>query len=149
MNRVVVTGIGIYSCIGTNIDSVTKSLQTGKSGIGLDLERKALGFRSSLTGVIEKPQLKGALPRRLRVGLADEGEYAYLSTVEALAGAKIDEEYLERNEIGIIFGNDSSAQACNRFNRSDARKKGYNAAWFSSCFSINELNCNNEPFLYI
>jgi 3-oxoacyl-[acyl-carrier-protein] synthase I len=111
MNRVVVTGIGIYSCIGTNLNTVLQSLQSGKSGIGLDPERKVLGFRSSLTGVVEKPLLKGVIPRRLRIGLAAQGEYAYLSTVEALAGAKIDDEFLDSNEIGIIFGNDTSAQA--------------------------------------
>jgi len=111
MNRVVITGIGIYSCIGRNLDEVKNSLYYGKSGIGIDPERKALGFRSSLTGVIERPVLKGVLPRRLRVGLAEEGEYAYLATIEALKYAIIDEEFLEKNEIGIIYGNDSSAKA--------------------------------------
>lgn len=111
INRVVITGMGIYSCIGKNLEEVKKNLFYGKSGIGIDPERKALGFRSSLTGVIEQPTLKGILPRRLRVGLAQEAEYAYLSTVEALKLAMIDEEFLEKNEIGIIFGNDSSAKA--------------------------------------
>jgi len=111
INRVVITGMGIYSCIGKNLEEVKKNLFYGKSGIGIDPERKALGFRSSLTGLIEQPMLKGILPRRLRVGLAQEGEYAYLSTVEALKLAMIDEEFLEKNEIGIIFGNDSSAKA--------------------------------------
>jgi 3-oxoacyl-[acyl-carrier-protein] synthase-1 len=111
MKRVVITGMGIYSCIGKNLEEVRNSLYLGKSGIGIDPERKLLGFRSSLTGIIEKPRLKGILPRRLRVGLAEQGEYAYLSTIEALKYATIDEDFLERNEIGIIFGNDSSAKA--------------------------------------
>lgn len=111
MNRVVVTGIGIYSCIGTDLGSVRENLYHGKSGIGIDPERKSLGFRSSLTGFVAEPNLKGSLPRRLRVGLAIEAEYAYLSTLEALGIANIDEDFLEKNEIGIIFGNDSSARA--------------------------------------
>ena len=111
MNRVVITGIGIYSCLGKNLEEVRDSLFKGKSGIGLDPERKAMGFRSSLTGIVEKPQLKGILDRRTRVSMGQEVEYAYLSTVEALENAKMDTDYLDKNEVGIIFGNDSTAQS--------------------------------------
>ena len=107
MNRVVITGMGVYSCLGKNLEEVRNSLYTGKSGIGFDPERKAFGFRSGLTGIVEKPQLKGKLDRRLRIGLAEEGEYAYLSTLEALENAKLDIGYLDAHEAGIIFGNDS------------------------------------------
>jgi len=110
MKRVVITGLGIYSCIGKNLDEVVKSLYEGKSGIGIDPERTKYGYRSPLTGIVEKPQLKGMLDRRLRVGLAEEGEYAYLSTLEALKTANVDMDYLEKNEVGIFFGNDSSAK---------------------------------------
>ena len=111
MRRVVITGIGIYSCIGKNLDEVTQSLYNGKSGIGLEPARKEYGYRSSLTGIVDRPVLKGLLDRRLRVGLAEEGEYAYMATVEALKNAGIDMDYLENNEMGILYGNDSSAQA--------------------------------------
>lgn len=109
MKRVVITGIGIYSVLGKNFESVNNSLYYGKSGIGFDPVRKELGFRSGLTGIIERPILKGILPRRLRVGLAEQGEYAYVSTIEALKYAGIDEEYFLKNEAGILFGNDSSS----------------------------------------
>jgi len=108
--RVVITGIGIYSCIGKNVDEVAKSLYEGKSGIGIDPERTKYGYRSPLTGIVEQPQLKGVLDRRLRVGLAEEGEYAYMATVEALKNADVDMDYLENNEVGIFYGNDSSAK---------------------------------------
>lgn len=111
MNRVVITGMGIYSTIGRNIDEVAKSLYEGKSGIVLDPERKELGFRSSLSGHIERPDLKGILSRRMRVGLAEQGTYAYLSTMEALRNARIDEDFLGKNEVGIFYGNDSSSTA--------------------------------------
>jgi 3-oxoacyl-[acyl-carrier-protein] synthase-1 len=111
MRRVVVTGIGIYSCLGKNVEEVAKSLYEGKSGIGIEDERIKYGYRSPLTGIVEKPQLKGILDRRLRVGLAEEGEYAYLATVEALRTAGIDINYLDKNECGIFYGNDSSAKA--------------------------------------
>lgn len=111
MNRVVITGLGIYSCIGKNLDEVKDSLYHGRSGIGFMKERKDLGFRSALSGILEKPNLKGILDRRLRVGLAEQGEYAYLSTLEALKNARIDQDYLQNHEAGIIFGNDSSSAA--------------------------------------
>ncbi|MCK5168385.1 MAG: beta-ketoacyl-[acyl-carrier-protein] synthase family protein, partial [Bacteroidales bacterium] len=73
--------------------------------------RKDLGFRSGLTGIIERPNLKGELKRRQRIGLAEEGEYAYVATVEALKQARIDEDILNKIDIGILYGNDSSAKA--------------------------------------
>lgn len=111
MNRVVITGMGIYSTIGKNIEEVNNSLYVGKSGIGFEQLRKDLGFRSALTGIIERPNLKGELKRRQRVGLAEEGEYAYVATIEALKQAKIDEDILNKIDIGILYGNDSSAKA--------------------------------------
>ena len=109
--RVVITGMGIYSCIGKNLDEVATSLYNGKSGIGVDPMRKEYGYRSPLTGIVEAPVLKGVLDRRLRVGLAEMGEYAYLATVEAFKNAGIDIDYLGQNEVGIFYGNDSSAKA--------------------------------------
>jgi len=110
LNRVVVTGIGIYSCIGKNLGEVRQSLYEGKSGIVLDPARKAMGYRSGLTGRVEKPILKGVLDRRARVMLPEQGEYAYMATAEAFQSAKIDQDFLDRTEVGIIYGNDSSAQ---------------------------------------
>lgn len=111
MNRVVITGLGIYSCIGKNLTEVTASLYAGKSGVVLDPARKEMGYRSGLTGFVERPQLKGLLDRRARVMLPEQGEYAYVATIEALANARLDQDYIDRNEVGIIYGNDSSAQA--------------------------------------
>lgn len=110
MNRVVVTGLGIYSCIGQNLDEVRDSLYAGKSGIVVDSERKAFGYRSGLTGMVARPALKGVLDRRARLNLPEQGEYAYLSTTEAMRTAGIDQGYFTDNEVGIIFGNDSSAK---------------------------------------
>jgi 3-oxoacyl-[acyl-carrier-protein] synthase-1 len=109
--RVVITGIGIYSCIGKNADEVTSSLYHGKSGIGLDPARMAYGYRSALTGIVERPALKGLLDRRSRTSLPEEGEYACMATMEAMQTAGIDPEYPDRHEIGVLYGNDSSAKA--------------------------------------
>lgn len=109
MKRVVITGMGIYSVLGKDLTEVTQSLKTGKSGIGIDPARKEMGFRSCLTGIIQKPELKGEIPRRMRVCMPEQAEYAFISTREALSLSKIDDAYLDNNEIGILFGNDSSA----------------------------------------
>jgi len=111
MRRVVITGMGIYSCLGKNLDEVLESLRTGKSGIGIDPKRIEYGYRSPLTGILERPVLKGVLDRRARVCLPEQGEYAYMATAEALRNASIDIDYLEKNEVGILYGNDSSAKA--------------------------------------
>lgn len=100
--------MGIYSCIGKNLEEVKTSLYKGKSGIGIDPVRKEFGYRSALTGLLDKPNLKGVLDRRQRIGLPEQGEYAYLATAEAFAQAGIDEEYLLNHEVGILYGNDSS-----------------------------------------
>lgn len=110
MNRVVITGLGIYSCIGINLDEVRQSLYEGKSGIVVDQERKQFGYRSGLTGFVQKPVLKGILDRRARVMLPEQGEYAYMATSEALKNAGIDQDYLDKHEVGVLYGNDSSAQ---------------------------------------
>ena len=109
--RVVITGMGIWSCIGTNIEEVKQSLYSGKSGIGLDEERLTYGYRSGLTGIVKRPQLKGLLDRRTRMGLSEEAEYAFMASKEAFQMANIDDDYLLAHEVGVIFGNDSSSSA--------------------------------------
>ena len=108
--RVVITGMGIWSCLGKNLDEVRESLYVGKSGIGIEQARLEYGYRSGLTGIVERPQLKGLIDRRLRMGMPEEAEYAYMASREAFENAKVDEQYLLDNEIGVIFGNDSSAK---------------------------------------
>lgn len=107
--RVVITGMGIYSCIGTNIETVRQSLYEGKSGIVLLPERKEYGYRSALTGYVPNPDLKQLLGRRERISMGQESEFAYMATSEALAQAVITPNYLRENEIGILYGNDSVA----------------------------------------
>jgi len=103
--------MGIYSCIGTSLEEVRESLYQGKSGIVLDQQRKEFGFRSGLTGVVPKPDLKNLLNRRQRVSKGEESEYAYLATLDALKQANLDEEFLDAHEVGILYGNDSVSQA--------------------------------------
>lgn len=110
-NRVVISGMGIYSCIGTSLEEVKESLYHGKSGIVLDENRKEFGFRSGLTGVVPKPDLKNLLNRRQRVSMGEESEYAYIATLDALKRANINQDFLDTNEVGILYGNDSVSKA--------------------------------------
>ncbi len=111
MKRVVITGMGIYSCIGKNLDEVKTSLYEGKSGIIHDPSRIDFGFRSPLTGMVEDPDLKSMLSRRQRISLSQEGGYAYSATEEALQMARIDQDFLDTREVGILYGNDSTAKS--------------------------------------
>lgn len=108
--RVVITGMGIWSCLGQNLNEVKESLHAGRSGIGVEKERLEYGYRSGLTGIVPRPQLKSILDRRMRVGLSEEAEYAYMASRQAFEQAAIDDDYLHKNEVGILFGNDSSAK---------------------------------------
>lgn len=102
--------MGVYSCIGKNKEEVTSSLYKGVSGIGIDPVRKEYGYNSALTGIIERPDLKSSLDRRKRNYLSEQGMYAYVATSEALAQAGIDEDFLAKNEVGVLYGNDSSTE---------------------------------------
>ena len=109
--RVVITGMGIWSCLGTDLETVKQSLYEGKSGIGMQSERLEYGYRSALTGIVEEPVItKKMLDRHTRAGMPEEARYAYMSSLQAFEQANISDEYLRENEIGCIFGNDSSAK---------------------------------------
>lgn len=99
MNRVVITGIGIYSCIGVGKEQVLESLRTGKCGLVVDPER--IGFRSLLTGKIPSPKIPYALKRFM----SQETEYVYEAAKEALSEAG------NLGECGVIIGNDGSSKA--------------------------------------
>tara|TARA_R110000787_G_scaffold183014_3_gene295049 strand:- start:33363 stop:34586 length:1224 start_codon:yes stop_codon:yes gene_type:complete len=109
MSRVVITGMGIYSCIGKNLEEVKQSLYDGKSGIIYDKDRESFGFRSCLTGMVEPVSLKKELHRRQRLSMGEESAFAYVATIEALKNAKIDQDFIDKNEVGIIYGNDSTS----------------------------------------
>ena len=111
MRRVVITGMGIWSCLGTDIDTVRQSLYEGKSGIGLKSERLEYGYRSGLTGIVETPVItKQMVDRHTRAGMSEEAQYAYMASRQAFEQAHVSDDYLRANEVGCIFGNDSSAK---------------------------------------
>lgn len=108
MRRTVITGMGIWSCIGQSVQEVAQSLRLGKSGIGIDPERTAYGYQSPLTGIVPRPDIKAqGLRRSQRITLSEPGEYGYMAMKEALAMAPVTDLY----RCGLIVSNDSTAGA--------------------------------------
>ena len=108
MRRVVITGMGIWSCIGQDLKTVTESLRQGRSGIIFDPKRIEYGLHSGLVGNVPRPDLKPLLPRKFRATMSEDSEYAYMATRLAFEQAGISDEYLHQNEVGVIFGNDGN-----------------------------------------
>ncbi|MBR3303270.1 MAG: beta-ketoacyl-[Bacteroidales bacterium] len=136
--RVVITGIGIYSCLGTSLEEVRNSLYTGKSGIVFDPVRKEMGFLSALTGHLEIPNLKGVLSRNQRVYMPEQALYAYCATADALKDARIDQDYLDSHEVGLLYGNDSSAEPV--VNSVDAMREKKNTSLIGSGGIFKSMN---------
>jgi 3-oxoacyl-[acyl-carrier-protein] synthase-1 len=103
--------MGIWSCLGTTLDEVRDSLYNGRSGIVFSRERKDAGFRSALCASIAQPNLKPYIPRNQRQFMPEEAQYAYMATRQALEDAALDTDYIEKHEVGLIYGNDSVAEA--------------------------------------
>ena len=137
--RVVITGVGLYSSIGNGKKEVLESLRTGKSGIIYDKAREEIGYRSCLTGMVEDPDLKPFLSRRQRIGMHQPAMFAYMSTMEAMEQANLDLDFLEKNETGIIFGNDSTAGAV--INTIDKLRERGDTTLIGSGDIFQNMNC--------
>ncbi|MCJ7663737.1 MAG: beta-ketoacyl-[acyl-carrier-protein] synthase family protein [Desulfobacterales bacterium] len=111
MYRVAITGIGIISCLGNDIDTVGESLRMGKSGIVVDEKRIELGFRSPLTGMIRGFDPRDFLAKKYLKSMPDFAVQAYAATMEALNMAGLDQNKIQNDQTGLIFGCDSSALA--------------------------------------
>ena len=94
MKRVVVTGMGIWSCIGQDLQTVKESLSQGKSGIIFDTRCIDYGMQSGLKGNVPIPNLRPFLVRKFRATMSEDSEYAYMAARQAFEQAKISEEYL-------------------------------------------------------
>ena len=103
--------MGIWSCLGTTLDEVRQSLYDGKSGIIYSQERMDMGFRSPFCADVPKADLKPFVNRNFRQFMPEEAQYAYMATKDALASARLEQDYIDQHEVGIIYGNDSVAEA--------------------------------------
>ncbi len=144
MNRVVITGMGIWSCLGTTLDEVRNSLYEGRSGIIFSDERQAAGFRSPMCGNVPKPDLKKLLSRNVRQMMPEEAQYAYMATLQALEQAKLEQDYIDAHEVGVIYGNDSVAEdtmvAMDKFRQAGSTAACGSGAIFKSMNSTVTMN---------
>ena len=103
MRRVVITGMGVVSSIGNNVEEVAKALRQGKSGISFAEDFAELGFRCQVKA---RPtiDLEATLDRRTRRFMGDGAMWNYIAMQEALAGAKLDEDEISHPRTGIIMG---------------------------------------------
>src|SRR5512133_3493043 len=108
MNRVVITGIGIVSCLGTDTKAAGESLRQGRSGIIYDDKRAEVGLRSPLTGAINGFNPEGVLSKKQRKTKPDFAVQAYAAAMEALGMSGLSPEDIQNEETGVIFGCDSS-----------------------------------------
>lgn len=109
MHRVVVTGIGAFSCLGGSLDTISSALRAGESKVVLSQERKAKGFRSGLMTTLPEVNLKRELDRRARKWMPEPAIYCALAAKRAVASSGLKPEEIARPDVGIIIGNDSSS----------------------------------------
>ena len=145
MRRVVVTGMGIWSCIGQDLQTVTESLRQGCSGIIFDPKRIEYGLQSGLVGNVPRPDLKPLLPRKFRATMSEDSEYAYMAARQAFEQAGINDEYLRQNEVGLIFGNDGNTHQMDVYETMKAERNTFMlgpSAQFQSETSSVVMNLN-------
>ena len=123
MNNVVVTGMGIVSCIGNGLNEVLENLKIGKSGITANSIYKEMGFRSHVSGSIDI-NLKELIERKTLRFMSEAAGYAYIATQEALTNAGIDLESINTSRIGIVAGSGGASPAAQIEASDTARDRG-------------------------
>ncbi len=123
MKRVVVTGLGITSCIGLDAASVTESLREGRSGIRFKQEYADMGFRSHVAGSVDI-DFKEHIDRKVLRFMGDAAAYAYISMHQAIADAGLTEEQVSNPRTGLVMGS-GGASSSNQVEAADIlRDKG-------------------------
>ncbi|WP_415904618.1 beta-ketoacyl-ACP synthase I [Neptuniibacter sp. QD48_55] len=123
MRRVVVTGMGIVSCLGTDKETVLESLQQGRSGIKFQEDYKERGFRSQVAGSIDI-DFSEQIDRKLLRFMGDAAAYTYIAMKEAIADANLAEDQVSNERTGLIVGS-GGASADNIVETADiTREKG-------------------------
>lgn len=110
MKRVVITGLGIVSCIGTDKEAVLDSLKEGKSGIKFREDYKEMGFRSHVAGTIDI-DFKEHIDRKQLRFMGDAAAYAYISMQQAVADSGLSDEQVSNVRTGIIAGSGGASSA--------------------------------------
>ena len=123
MKNVVVTGMGVISCIGAGLNEVISSLKNGKSGIKLNPTYKEMGFRSHVSGSIDI-NLSELIDRKVLRFMSEASGFAYLAAQEALMNTGLDLSSIDTSRIGIIAGSGGASSAAQIEASDIARAKG-------------------------
>ena len=123
MRKVVITGVGIKSCIGNDYAEVLANLQNAKSGIVFNEKYSEMGFRSCVSGSVNI-DLSEHIDRKLLRFMGESAGYAYLATKDALKMAGIDESHLDSPKIGIVAGSGGASTRVMLESGDIAREKG-------------------------
>ena len=123
MKNVVITGMGIISCIGSGLNEVLSSLKNGKSGIKSNPTYKEMGFRSHVSGSIDI-NLSELIDRKVLRFMSEASGFAYLAAQEALINAGLDLSSIDTSRIGIVAGSGGASSAAQIEASDIARAKG-------------------------
>ena len=123
MDNIVITGLGIKSCIGNDYETVKKSLQEGKSGISFNETYSEMGFRSCVSGSIDI-NLSDHIDRKLLRFMGESSGYSYLAAKDALQMSGLEENDLSSPRIGIVAGSGGSSTRIMIENGDIARDRG-------------------------
>ena len=123
MKNVVVTGMGIVSCIGSDIQEVLCSLKNGKSGITKNLVYEEMGFRSHVSGAVNI-NLSELIDRKTLRFMSEASGFGYIAAQEALLNASLNLEEMNTSRIGIVAGSGGASSAAQIEASDIARERG-------------------------
>ena len=123
MKNVVVTGMGIVSCIGSDIQEVLTSLKNGKSGITKNLTYEEMGFRSHVSGAVNI-NLSELIDRKTLRFMSEASGFGYIAAQEALLNASLNLEEMNTSRIGIVAGSGGASSAAQIEASDVARERG-------------------------
>ena len=110
MKNVVVTGVGIVSCIGSDTQEVLNSLKKGKSGISRNSTYADMGFRSHVSGAINL-DLAELIDRKTLRFMSEASGFGYIAAQEAINHASLNLEEMDVSRIGIVAGSGGASSA--------------------------------------
>lgn len=109
MRRVVITGMGIVSCLGNSTDAVLESLKTGKSGIRFNETYRDMGFRSQIAGSIDVDT--SVIDRKTRRFMGQSAMYSFLAMEQAIASSGLTDDMISNDRTGLIAGSGGASSA--------------------------------------
>ena len=123
MKNVVITGVGIKSCIGNTYNDVLESLKLGKSGIVSNSSYAEMGFRSQVSGSMDI-DFSQLIDRKLLRFMGESAAYSYLAAQDAIGMASLSEEQLDSPRVGIVAGSGGASTRVMVTTADIAREKG-------------------------